>query len=120
MTTLITLLLLMSPQAAVPKTASPPSLIVQLVDGTWRPIYGATVTVKPSSGRENPSIGQTDYAGYAKFWVAGDQVYAIEARLTGFKTKGLKHVYLSTPDGTYNTAYIQLRLKSSERPSLVY
>ena len=120
MTTLITLLFLMAPQSAIPKRANPPALVVQLVDETWRPIYGATVTVKPSSGREKSSIGQTDYAGRAKFWVAGEQDYAIEAKDPEFKTKRLKHLYLPKPDGTYNTAYVQLRLKSSQRPIVVY
>ena len=120
MTTLITLLILVAPQAVTPKTTNPPSLVVQLVDDTWRPIYGATVTVKPSSSKEKSSIGQTDYAGRAKFWVGGDQDYAIETKDPEFKTKRLKHIHLDKPDGTYNTVYIQLRLKSSERPIIVY
>jgi hypothetical protein len=103
----------MSPQAAVPKPTTPPALAVQLVDPEWTPISTATVTVTPSPGKGKSLEDQTDYYGYVKFWIAADGEYTIEAKTTGFKTKRLKHVYLSRKghDGDY-PAYIQLRLKS--------
>jgi hypothetical protein len=116
---LIALLLLVSPQA-VPTTTKPPSLIVQLVDPTWDPLPGADVTVKPLSGKVESSVAHTDKDGYAKFWVAGDNDYAIEAKLTGFKTKRLKHVHLFKPTATSPTAYIQLQLKLSGPTTTVY
>ena len=121
MTTLIALLVLISPQAAVPKTASPPSLVVQLVDQVWLPIPGAAVTVKPLSGKGQSSVVHTDEDGYAKFWLTEGQDYTIEAKLPGFKTKRLKNVHLfNYSTGRPETAYIQLQLKSSERPITVY
>jgi hypothetical protein len=81
------------------------------------------VTIKPVSGKEKSSTGQTDYDGYAKFWVTGDQDYVVEAKITGFKTKRLKGIYLYEPTkttSTSETAYIQLRLKLSQKPLVVY
>jgi len=117
------LVLLLSRQAAPPTNDTRPSLIVQVVDPVWLPIPGATVTIKPVSGKEKSSTGQTDYDGYAKFWVTGDQDYVVEAKITGFKTKRLKGIYLYEPTkttSTSETAYIQLRLKLSQKPLVVY
>ena len=115
---LIALLLLMSPQA-VPTSTEPPSLIVQLVDPTWDPLPGADVTVNPFS-RSELSVTHTDKDGYAKFWIAGDNDYEIEAKLTGFKTKRLKHVHLFKSTTASPTAYIQFKLKLSGPTTTVY
>jgi hypothetical protein len=121
MTTLIALVVLMAPQAAVPKPTTPPSLVVQLVDPHWLPIPGAAVTVKPLSGKGQSSVVHTDEDGYAKFWLTEGQDYTIEAKLPGFKTKRLKNVHLfNYSTGVPETAYIQLQLKPSERPITVY
>jgi len=111
MTTLIALLLLALPQAAVPKTTSPPSLVVQLVDPVWLAIPNAEVTVRTSSGKNESTVVRTDEHGYAKFWLAGDQDYTIDAKEPGFKTKRLKRMHLFTPTATSPTAYVQLQLK---------
>jgi len=122
MTTLLTFLLLL-PQAAGPTRGDRPSLIVQLVDTTWAAIPDAEVTVAASAGKKETRTGCTDYNGYVKFWVEGDQECTIEAKTKGFKTKRLKHVYLyksNEPTSSSLTSYVQLRLKSSERPITVY
>ena len=120
MTTLITLLFLMAPQAALPKTTNPPSLVVQLVDPVWLPIFGASVSVRPS-GKGKITVAQTDEHGYAKFWLTEGEDYVIEAKQPSFKTKRLKNVHLFTYNtGHSETAYIQLQLKPSERPITVY
>jgi len=119
MTTLVALLLLMSSQAAQTET-KPPCLIVQLVGPVWDPLPGIPVTVKPLSPKAKSSVGYTDKDGYARFWIEGDQDYAIEAKSPGFKTKRLKHIYLFKPTATLPTAYIQLQMKLSGPMTTVY
>jgi hypothetical protein len=118
-TTLFALLLLMSSQAVAPKPVTSASLVVQLVDPVWDPLPGIPVTVKPLSEKAKPSVVYTDEAGYAKFWLASDRDYSIEAKWPGFKTKRVR-VHLFDRTSASPTAYVQLRLKSSERPITVY
>ena len=120
MTILITLFLLMLPQAAAPSTTSPPSLVVQVVDPDFDPLPGVPVSVKPLSPKAKSIVEYTDKDGYAKFSIVGDQDHAIEAKHPNFKTQRLKRIHLFKPTATSPTAYVQLQLRLAGPFTTVY
>jgi hypothetical protein len=78
------------------------------------------VRVKVLAGKTKPSVCRTDKDSYAKFFILGDQDYAIEVKYPSFKTQRLKRMHLFEPTATSPTAYIQPQLKLAGPFTTVY
>jgi hypothetical protein len=100
-----------------PQPTSPPTVVVQVVDPVWLPIPGASVSLS-ANGRQNHKA-YTDREGNARFWVAENTEYAIEAEKTGFKRKRLKHLYIHNNSDPFPTAYVQVKLGTAGKVIIV-
>jgi carboxypeptidase family protein len=114
------ILLLFTSHRSLPRVVEPPSLIVQVVDPNRVPIPEAEIVVNSLSSNAESKTAHTNKDGNAEFWVKADADYVIEAKRQGFKTKRLKHMYLTKPSVTFPTAYVQFQLKLSGPSITVY
>jgi hypothetical protein len=95
----------------------PPSVVIHVVESESRvPLVGATVKIL--SGNTVVTAGYTDKDGNAKFWLAEDNDYEIEAKEAAFRTKHLKRVHLRNAPSA--PAQLQVKLKFAGRPVTVW
>ena len=85
-------------------TVTIPTLVIQVVDPNWLPIFGVEVKVNRLSGNPQLTPNRTNKDGNAVFYAPVDGEYTVEANLTGFKNVRLKHLHLFNPSASSRTA----------------
>ena len=101
-----------------PTPPGPATIIVQTVDPDYIPIIGATVTVKPLTGKTQSISVRTGDDGYAKFYALPDSDCSIEVKMANFKSARLKELHLSRHPSQLHTAYVQFVMKISSRDAV--
>ena len=109
-----------APCTPTPKSTSPATLTVEVVDENWLPLPGAEVTVTAQDRGRESWRAITGGDGAAGFPVSRPSKYIIEAYVYGFKKRRLKDVTIGVVTGEPTAARVQVRLIMSGPKITVY